>query len=55
MSHQSVSPARQTIPLLGPLLGPLLMALAVVIGTPAETALKISALDPARILPMWSP
>jgi len=51
MSHQSVSPARQAIPLLGPLL----MALAVVIGTPAETALKISALDPARILPMWSP
>mgnify|MGYP001825021323 CR=1 FL=1 len=31
------------------------VALAVVIGTPAETALEISALDPARILPVWSP
>jgi hypothetical protein len=31
------------------------IALAVVIGTPAETALEISALDPARILPVWSP
>ena len=31
------------------------IALAVVIGTPAETTLEISALDPARILPVWSP
>ena len=31
------------------------VVLAVVIGTPAETALKISALDPARTLPVWSP
>ena len=31
------------------------VTLAVVIGTPAETALEIAVLDPARILPVWSP
>jgi predicted TIM-barrel fold metal-dependent hydrolase len=31
------------------------VALAVVIGTPAETALELAALDPARIVPVWSP
>ena len=31
------------------------IALAVVIGTPAGMALEIAALDPARILPVWSP
>ncbi len=31
------------------------VALAVVIGTPAETALELAALDPVRIVPVWSP
>jgi hypothetical protein len=31
------------------------VALAVVIGTPAEKALELAALDPARIVPVWSP
>ena len=31
------------------------VTLAVVIGTPAEMALEIDKLDPARILPVWSP
>ena len=31
------------------------VVLAVVIGTPAETALELAALDPGRIVPVWSP
>jgi hypothetical protein len=31
------------------------VALAVVIGTPAETALELAELDPGRIVPVWSP
>lgn len=31
------------------------IALAVVIGTPAELALQLAALDPGRIVPVWSP
>jgi hypothetical protein len=31
------------------------VVLAVVIGTPAEAALELAALDPRRIVPVWSP